>query len=207
MNTIKLNSRGLVAAIVQHFETGEVLMLGYMNEESVKKTLETKSVWFFSRSRSELWNKGSTSGNYLKLQSLNLDCDRDAVLLKVLPVGPTCHTGADSCFEVAGDNNFQYKQEPLGVDILDDIFRVIEERKFKPTPESYTSQLLSGEMNRIAQKVIEEAGEAAIAGATCRKEELAEELGDLFYHALVLLAANDMNPNDVWNVLESRRSD
>ena len=206
MKTIKLDTMGLVAAIVQHFETDKVLMLGYMNEESIKKTLETKNVWFFSRSRSELWEKGSTSGNYLKLQSFNLDCDGDAILLKVLPEGPTCHTGSDSCFEDVQDGTFEYEQEPAGAKILDAIFQIIEERKLKPTPDSYTSKLLGGDMNRIAQKVIEEAGEAAIAGATSKKVELAEELGDVLYHALVLLAANDMNLDDVWDVLETRRS-
>ena len=109
MNTIKLDSRGLVTAIAQHAETGEVLMLGYMNEESIKRTLDTGNVWFFSRSRSELWHKGSTSGNYLRLQSAVLDCDGDAILLRVLPDGPACHTGSETCFqhEVTNQSKFE----------------------------------------------------------------------------------------------------
>ena len=205
MNTIKLDSRGLVTAIVQHSETGEVLMLGYMNEESIKRTLDTGNVWFFSRSRSELWHKGSTSGNYLRLQSAVLDCDGDAILLRVLPDGPACHTGSETCFqhEVTNQSKFEYVKGESTV--IDELFSVILRRKLEPSSSSYTSALLEGDVDRVAQKVIEEAGEAAIAGVTSRNDDLAEELGDLIYHSLVLLAANDMTPEHVWKVLQARR--
>lgn len=205
MNTIKLDSRGLVTAIAQHAETGEVLMLGYMNEESIKRTLDTGNVWFFSRSRSELWHKGSTSGNYLRLQSAVLDCDGDAILLRVIPDGPACHTGSETCFqyEVTKQMKFEYSKDESTV--IDELFSVILLRKLEPKSSSYTSTLLEGDVNRVAQKVIEEAGEAAIAGVTSRNDDLAEELGDLIYHSLVLLAANDMTPADVWKILQARR--
>ena len=205
MNTIKLDSGGLVTAIAQHAETGEVLMLGYMNEESIKRTLDTGNVWFFSRSRSELWHKGSTSGNYLRLQSAVLDCDGDAILLRVLPDGPACHTGSETCFqhEVTKQSNFEYSKN--GSSVIDELFSVILRRKLEPSSSSYTSTLLEGDVDRVAQKVIEEAGEAAIAGVTSRNDDLAEELGDLIYHSLVLLAANDMTPEHVWKVLQTRR--
>ena len=205
MNTIKLDSRGLVTAIAQHAETGEVLMLGYMNEESIKRTLDTGNVWFFSRSRSELWHKGSTSGNYLRLQSAVLDCDGDAILLRVLPDGPACHTGSETCFqyEVTKQMKFEYSKD--GSTVINELFSVILRRQLEPSSSSYTSTLLEGDVNRVAQKVIEEAGEAAIAGVTSRKDDLAEELGDLIYHSLVLLAANDMTPEHVWKVLQARR--
>ena len=205
MNTIKLDSRGLVTAIAQHAETGEVLMLGYMNEESIKRTLDTGNVWFFSRSRSELWHKGSTSGNYLRLQSAVLDCDGDAILLRGLPDGPACHTGSETCFqyEVTNQSKFEYAKGESTV--IDELFSVILRRKLAPSSSSYTSALLEGDVNRVAQKVSEEAGEAAIAGVTSRNDDLAEELGDLIYHSLVLLAANDMTPADVWKILQARR--
>ena len=205
LNTIKLDSRGLVAAIAQHAETGEVLMLGYMNEESIKRTLDTGDVWFFSRSRSQLWHKGSTSGNYLRLRSAVLDCDGDAIVLRVLPDGPACHTGSETCFQHAVTNQSKFEYSRDGSAVIDELFSVILRRKLEPSSNSYTSTLLEGDVNRVAQKVIEEAGEAAIAGVTSRNDDLAEELGDLIYHSLVLLAANDMTPADVWKILQARR--
>ncbi|MFL2784558.1 MAG: bifunctional phosphoribosyl-AMP cyclohydrolase/phosphoribosyl-ATP diphosphatase HisIE [Dehalococcoidia bacterium] len=204
---ILLDYKGLIPAIVQHEETKEVLMLGYMNQESLDKTLETGDVWFYSRSRDQLWHKGETSGNYLKLGSISSDCDGDALLVKALPAGPTCHTGMPSCFDRGNVDSFvEFEKMPLGVFVIEELFQVVQDRKINSPDGSYTGQLLKGDINRIAQKVVEEAGEAAIAGATLRKNELAEELADLFYHTLVLLAASDMSFDDVCEVLEDRRS-
>jgi len=206
-NKILLDSKGLIPAIVQHEETKEVLMLGYMNQESFDKTVETGDVWFFSRSRNQLWHKGETSGNYLRLESISSDCDGDTLLVKALPVGPTCHTGVTSCFDHGRvDRLIQFERMPLGVFIIEELFEVVKGRNINSPDGSYTGQLLKGDINRIAQKVVEEAGEAAIAGATLRKKDLAEELADLLYHSLVLLVANDMSFTDVCEILEDRRS-
>ena len=204
MNAIKLDSRGLVAAIAQHAETGEVLMLGYMNEESIKRTLDTGNVWFFSRSRSELWHKGATSGNYLRLQSAVLDCDGDAILLKVLPDGPACHTGSETCFQYEVTKQMKFEYSKNGSTVIDELFSVILRRQLEPSSSSYTSTLLEGDVNRVAQKVIEEAGETAIAGVEGDVEGLPGEVADLMYHILVLMAATGVKPQQVWDVLRGR---
>ena len=204
---ILLDFKGLIPAIIQHEETKEVLMLGYMNQESLDKTLETGDVWFFSRSRNQLWHKGETSGNYLRMVSISSDCDGDALLVKALPAGPTCHMGMPSCFDHGRvDSLVKFERMPSGVFVIEELFQVVQSRKINSPDGSYTAQLLKGDINRIAQKVVEEAGEAAIAGATLRKNELAEELADLYYHTLVLLAANDMSFAEVCKVLEDRRT-
>ena len=209
MTRIKTDNNGLVPAIVQNFRTGKILMLGYMNPESISKTLISRNVWFYSRSKNRLWEKGETSGNYLKIKSISLDCDQDAILLQVEPEGPTCHTGSESCFELVVDSSkeLSFVNSHIDHSILDKLELVIKDRKNVASEESYTSDLLRGDIARIAQKVIEEAGEAALSGATFKKDELLEETADLIYHVLVLLAANDRSITDVWSVLERRRSE
>ena len=201
---IRLDGRGLVPAIVQDAESGQVLMMGYMNPASIQRTVEGGRVWFYSRSREELWQKGETSGNYLNLKEAHVDCDGDAILLKAEPEGPTCHTGAQSCFftPLTGDTEFQHEQKGSG--ILEELFATIQQRKSDRPEGSYTVKLLDGGVTRIAQKVIEEAGESALAAATGNKEELAGELADLLYHTLVMLAASDMGPEEVWAELRAR---
>ena len=201
---IRLDGRGLVPAIVQNAETGQVLMLGYMNPASIQRTVEGGRVWFYSRSREELWQKGETSGNYLNFKEAHVDCDGDAILLKADPEGPTCHTGAQSCFFTPLAGAPEYEHEQNGSGILEELFATIQQRKSDRPEGSYTVKLLDSGVTRIAQKVIEEAGESALAAATGEKEELGKELADLLYHTLVMLAASDMGPEEVWAELRAR---
>jgi phosphoribosyl-ATP pyrophosphohydrolase/phosphoribosyl-AMP cyclohydrolase len=202
---IKLDEKGLVSAIVQDDATGQVLMLGYMNPESLKRTLEGENVWFYSRSRSELWLKGETSGNFLKVKSLHLDCDGDAILVKADPIGPTCHTGNTSCFFTPLTEMQEVKSHDKGPSITDELFSVIQSRKDEMPEGSYTTTLFEKGADHIAQKVIEEAGETAIAGVKGDGDALASEAADMIYHTLVLLAARGVTPEDVWAKLRERR--
>ena len=203
---IKLNEQGLVPAIAQDADTGQVLMLGYMNPGSLKRTLEGVQVWFYSRSREDLWHKGEISGNYLNLKEAWLDCDGDTLLLKVKPDGPACHTGETSCFYTPMEQlPEEYEVTETGPGILSELFAVIQDRQRDPPEGSYTAKLLQEGMGRIAQKVIEEAGETAIAAVQDNKEDLPKEVADLLYHTLVLLAASGVTPNQVWEELRNRR--
>jgi len=203
---LRLDAKGLVPAVVQDYETNQVLMLGYISPDSLKKTLEGDHVWFYSRSRKNLWLKGETSGNYLKLKSISIDCDRDTLLLKVAPVGPTCHTGQWTCFFTElGDLPVAILPDP-DPGILDEIYDVIKDRIGNPVANSYTTELLQSGISRIAQKVVEEAGETAISAVERDKEGMTKEVADLFYHALVLLASLDVSPEMVWRELRVRRS-
>ena len=203
---IKLDEKGLVPAIAQDIDTGQVLMLGYMNPGSVKRTVEGRQVWFYSRSQEDLWHKGEVSGNYLNLREAWVDCDGDTILLKVKPDGPTCHTGQTSCFfnpleEVPQD----YESGDSGPGILDELFAVIKDRQREQPEGSYTARLIQEGVPRIAQKVIEESGETAIAAVQGDKDNLPGEVADLLYHALVLMAATDVSPRSVWEELRQRR--
>jgi phosphoribosyl-ATP pyrophosphohydrolase/phosphoribosyl-AMP cyclohydrolase len=203
---IKLNEQGLVPAIAQDADTGQVLMLGYMNPGSLKRTVEGVQVWFYSRSREDLWHKGEISGNYLNLKEAWLDCDGDTLLLKVKPDGPACHTGETSCFYTPLDGvPEEYEATETGPGILSELFAVIQDRQRDPPEGSYTAKLLEAGMGRIAQKVIEEAGETAIAAMQEDQESLPKEVADLLYHTLVLLAASGVTPNQVWEELRNRR--
>ena len=202
---IQLDEKGLVSAIVQDDATGRVLMLGYMNPESLERTLTGENVWFYSRSRSELWLKGDTSGNFLKVKSLHLDCDGDAILVKADPIGPTCHTGNESCFFTPLTEMTEVATRDRGPGITDELFAVIQSRKDEMPEGSYTTELFEQGAPRIAQKVIEEAGETAIAGVTGDRDALASEAADMIYHTLVLLAAEGITPEDVWAKLRERR--
>ena len=203
---VKLNEQGLVPAIAQDADTGQVLMLGYMNPGSLKRTMEGVQVWFYSRSREDLWHKGEISGNYLNLTEAWLDCDGDTLLLKVKPDGPACHTGETSCFYTPMDQlPEEYEVTETGPGILSELFAVIQDRQRDPPEGSYTAKLLQEGMGRIAQKVIEEAGETAIAAVQDNKEDLPKEVADLLYHTLVLLAASGVTPNQVWEELRNRR--
>ena len=206
MMKVKLNQQGLIPAIAQDINTGQVLMLGYMNPGSLKRTVEGTQVWFYSRSREDLWHKGEVSGNYLNLREAWLDCDADTILLKVEPDGPACHTGETSCFFSPMDQlPEEYEVAESGPGILDELFGVIRDRQQDPPEDSYTAELLRGGTARVAQKVIEEAGEAAIAAVQGDQENLPKEIADLLYHSLVLLAATGVSPQAVWEELRSRR--
>ncbi len=203
---VKLDEQGLLPAIVQDAETGQVLMMGYMSPGALKRTLEGGQVWFYSRSREELWHKGEVSGNYMDVKEAYLDCDGDAILLKVKPQGPACHTGQTSCFFTPlKETPAQFQRREPGPGVLDELFATIQERKQAMPEGSYTARLLREGVDRVAQKVVEEAGESAIAAVKGQKDRLPQEVADLLYHALVLLAASGVKPEEVWRVLRERR--
>ena len=197
----KKDPAGLVPAIVQDATTGRVLMLGYMNEEAYKKTLASKQVTFYSRSRKTLWTKGETSGNFLKLKSITIDCDNDTLLIKAIPNGPVCHTGADTCFRETNDvDTYDSNQFLLYLE------QVIRDRRDYPVDGSYTNHLFSKGINKIAQKVGEEAVELVIEAMDDNKQLFLGEAADLIYHFLVLLAQKDYTLEEVIGVLKGRHS-
>ena len=199
---LRFDQAGLIPAVVQDVNTGRVLMLGYQDREAFSRTLKTGRVWFYSRSRQRLWQKGETSGNELRVRKVLADCDGDAVLILAEPAGPTCHTGAESCFfdPVSGSGD---EWLPLSL-VPEALFRVILDRQENPRPESYVSALLAGGIDRVAQKVGEEAVEAVIAAKNDDREALTRELADLWFHSLVLMAARGLRPADVWAELARR---
>lgn len=184
----------LVPAVIQDYLTSKVLMLGFMNEEALKQSLETGKVCFFSRSKQRLWVKGEESGNFLYLKSIAADCDNDTLLIKVQPVGPVCHTGADTCWN---EENINQNFLPL----LED---VIENRKNKPDENSYISNLYSKGINKIAQKLGEEAVEMVIEAKDHNDDLFLNEAADLLFHYLILLKAKGFSLKDVQKILESR---
>ena len=202
---LQLDRSGLIPAIAQDANTGAVLMLGYVSPGSLRRTLEGNDVWFYSRSREELWHKGETSGSYLRIKEAVADCDSDTLLLKVEPTGPVCHTGEPTCFFTPVEELPSFRGAGSDSGVLEELFSVIQDRGQNPPPGSYTADLLTAGVGRVAQKVIEEAGESAIAATEGRGEELAGEVADLFYHALVLLAVAGARPGDVWRVLRERQ--
>lgn len=189
---------GLVPAIVQDAHTEQVLMLGYMNEEAFKKTLKTKLVTFYSRSRKTLWTKGETSKNTLKFVSVSVDCDADSLLIRAIPNGPTCHEGTTSCF---GDKG------PQGIGFISYLETLIDGRKSADPDSSYTAQLLQGPVRRAAQKVGEEGVETALAAVAESDKKFLGEAADLIYHTLVLLAAKDVKFSAVIETLKARHKD
>ncbi len=190
----KLN--GLVPAIIQDAKTKNVLMLGFMNEEAYRKTIETGRVTFWSRSRNTLWTKGETSGNYLQLVELKNDCDNDTLLVKVIPHGPTCHTGTDTCW---GEDNTAYPTA-----FLSELQDFIEKRHEEMPEGSYTTKLFKDGVNKIAQKVGEEAIETVIEATNGSNEKLAYEASDMLYHLLVLLTSKGMRIEQIIEELQKR---
>lgn len=191
INFKKLN--GLVPCVVQDNVTQKVLMLGFMNEEALQKTIQEKRVTFFSRSKQRLWTKGETSGNFLTLVEIIQDCDQDTLLIKVKPKGATCHTGTDTCFGEVNEQN--------GLTFLETI---IQERKRNPKEGSYTTSLFNAGINKVAQKVGEEAIELVIEAKDNNKDLFLNEAADLMYHYLVLLTAKGYALDDVVAVLKTR---
>lgn len=206
---IQFNDRGLIPAIVQDAESGRVLMHAYMNEEALRRTLEGPDAWFYSRSRKQLWHKGETSGNYMKVVEVQHDCDSDAVLVSVNPVGPACHTGAESCFDSGVLRSESLATEGTatkpGPGVLADLLDVIKQRAREKPESSYTAELLEAGTGRVAQKVGEEAIEVVIASVSQTGEELASEMADLLYHSMVLLTSAGVPADKVWEVLAERR--
>ena len=185
---------GLVPVIIQDATTNKVLMLGFMNEEAFQKTEAEKRVTFFSRTKNRLWTKGETSGNFLSLVDILLDCDQDSLLVKVIPKGPTCHTGTDTCFAE--------QNAPEGLAFLQ---AIIQERKKNPKPGSYTNSLFNAGINKVAQKVGEEAVELIIEAKDDNKELFLNEAADLLFHYLILLQAKGFKLQDVIAKLEARK--
>jgi len=184
---------GLIPVVIQDNQTLEVLMLGYMNEEAWTKTQQEKRVTFYSRSKNRLWTKGEESGHFLEMISFHIDCDQDTLLIKVQPVGPTCHTGARSCFQTEYNQNFLLQLE-----------RIVQQRYEVPTEESYVNKLRQRGLNKIAQKVGEEAVETVIAALAESEHDLINESSDLLFHLLVLLREKELNLQTIAKNLESR---
>ena len=198
---IRYDERGLVPAIVQDYLDGTVLMMAWMNQESLEKTLETEETWFWSRSRSQLWHKGETSGHLQKVRSLRYDCDSDCLLVTVEQIGEiACHTGERSCFHQVDGT----KAAPLA-DTLSQVFEVICDRRDNPTDTSYTCKLLAGGDNKILKKIGEEAAEVVMACKDDDKDAIASEVADLFYHTLVALAHHNVDVKAVYRKLQERR--
>jgi len=193
INFSKLN--GLVPCVVQDARTQRTLMLGFMNEEAYRKTLREKRVTFFSRSKQRLWTKGESSGNYLDVVNILLDCDQDTLLIKVNPKGPVCHTGADTCFNEKNDTWD-----------LNTLEQLVADRKQNPKKGSYTNSLLDAGINKVAQKVGEEAVELVIEAKDNNKELFLGEAADLMYHYLVLLTAKGYTLAEVLDVLKKRHA-
>lgn len=190
------NNNGLLPAIVQDEQTLKVLMLGYMNQEALEKTKSSGKVTFFSRSKQRLWTKGETSGNYLKLVSIKIDCDQDAILIKAFPNGPTCHLGNDTCW---GEDNTS------GLSLVRELEAVIEDRKKNPLKKSYISSLFDKGIHKIAQKVGEESFETVIEAIANNEQLFMEEAADLFFHYLILLKSKGKSLEDVLLILEDRK--
>lgn len=197
---LKYDSAGLIPCIVQDALTKKVLMQAYMNRESLAKTLETGSSWFYSRSRNELWEKGATSGNTQSVVSLSADCDYDSLLMEVLPDGPACHTGEISCYY----NELKKFKDSVDRNILFEEFDLIKDRVQNPKPGSYTDYLLSEGVDKICKKIGEEAAETIIAAKNNSKEELIYEASDLLYHLNVLLVDRGVELDDLMKEIEKR---
>ena len=188
---------GLVPVVVQDRSTSTVLMLGYMNTEALQKTMTSGKVTFYSRSKSRLWTKGETSGNFLLLEEILVDCDSDTVLVKVIPQGPTCHLGDDTCFA---------EENTHGLEFLGHLTKVIKSRRENPTEKSYTASLFEKGINKIAQKVGEEAVELVIEAKDDNDDLFTNEAADLLFHYMILLEKKGFTLRDIVSVLKQRHS-
>lgn len=206
VDKIRYNEQGLVPAIAQDYLDGTVLMMAWMNAEALQKTMDTREVWYWSRSRQELWHKGATSGHLQKVRGLRYDCDSDALLVTVEQVGDVaCHTGERSCFHQVEGTAGEAQIVPPPADTLSQVYGVICDRKANPQPDSYTNKLLAGGDNKILQKIGEEAVEVVMACKDDAPDEIAGEVADLLYHTLVALAHHDVDIKAVYRKLQSRR--
>lgn len=203
VNNIQFNEKGLVPAIVQDIKTKDVLMLAYMNEDSIQQTFQTGYATFYSRSRQKLWVKGETSGNRQVVKSISYDCDQDTILMKVEQIGVACHTGNWSCFHekvVLSSEEGQYN-----VNILNDLYQTIVNRKLNPIEGSYTTYLFNQGIDKILKKVGEETSEVIIGAKNDDRNELVYEISDLVYHVMVLMVEKGVTLEEIKKALESRR--
>jgi phosphoribosyl-ATP pyrophosphohydrolase/phosphoribosyl-AMP cyclohydrolase len=210
---LTFDASGLIPTIVQDALTGRVLMLGWMNAESLRRTQESGQVWFWSRSRNELWHKGATSGNVLHVREIRTDCDADAMLIRAIPAGPTCHTGRESCFfqpfdQTAGafETPEASADNPPRAGFLDELEGIVQSRRTASPDSSYTAKLFQQGRFKIAQKVGEEGLEAAMAGVAQDDERLIDESADLLFHLLVLLNERGLAVRDVLRRLDERHA-
>jgi phosphoribosyl-AMP cyclohydrolase / phosphoribosyl-ATP pyrophosphohydrolase len=205
LEQVRFDEHGLIPAVVQDALSGEVLMLAYMNRESLEKTIATGETHFWSRSRQELWHKGATSGHIQKVVALSLDCDSDTILVRAVQTGAACHTGAYSCF--------QHRIHPEGEgdpgralgEVLGAVARVIHQRNTDRPEGSYTTKLLTGGLDRVLKKVGEESGEVIIAAKNHAPSEISWEVADLLYHVLVMLEIENISLTDIATVMAERR--
>ncbi len=204
MEDLTWDANGLIPAVVQDADTGEVLTLAYMSRESIAKTLELGETVFYSRSRGELWHKGATSGNVQKVAGLAADCDGDAVVVQVRPLGPACHTGARTCFHSDVEGFAPLSPETIGA-LLGELERLVERRKNELPAGSYTTKLFESGAKRIFQKVGEEAVETILAGLSGDRQETVREVSDLLFHLLVALRQMGIPLSEIAGELRSRR--
>lgn len=203
ITSLKFDEKGLIPAIVQDIVSGKVLTLAYMNEESLKKSLETGETWFYSRSRQSLWHKGETSGNTQRIVDIIADCDGDALLIKVEQKGVACHTGSYSCFfQSLKEGNISEENKSA---ILSEVYQVIMERKKTMPENSYVAKKLREGLDRILKKIGEEAGELIIAAKNANPEEIGWEMADLIFHMWLVLAYFDLSPDIIYDKLMERR--
>ncbi len=206
LDDIKFDDRGLIPAIAQDAKTGDVLMLAYMNRQSIEKTLETGQVHYFSRSRNELWLKGETSGHFQELRTAYYDCDIDTLLLKIDQTGAACHTGERSCFyrplfDVGDDGD---EQAPAGPEILTELFDILNERKSADPETSYVASLYKKGVTKINEKIAEESGELTEAALSGDRKEIVHEFADLLFHSMTLLANEDIEMTEIYSELARR---
>ncbi len=208
ISTLKFDASGLIPAVVQNIETNEVLMVAYMNANTIKQTMETGRATFWSRSRQEVWVKGDTSGNYMYVKEVRVDCDCDCLVLLVNPAGPACHTGNRTCFfrKIEDGKLIEDDKKPAKSDIFEREQAVVIDRKENPEEGSYTNYLFDKGEDKILKKVGEEAAEVVIAGKNRDKGEISYEVSDLIYHLTVMLVDNGMTWDDIYEEMERRRN-
>lgn len=207
IDQLKFDQQGLLPAVVQDWLDGTVLMLGYMNEEALAKTVASRTVHFWSRSRHKLWEKGESSGHKLHVKALFVDCDQDTVLVKAQPIGPTCHTGERACFFSRLDEQglvTEEKTQDAAGGILESVLRTILARRANPQAGSYTTKLFEGGHDKILKKVAEEAGEVLLASKGGKKEEIVYEVADLFFHTLMVLGYHGLTLQEIYEELGRR---
>ncbi|MCR4435196.1 MAG: bifunctional phosphoribosyl-AMP cyclohydrolase/phosphoribosyl-ATP diphosphatase HisIE [Clostridiales bacterium] len=215
LSEIKFDQNGLVPAVIQDYKTNEVLMVGYMNMESLQKSIETGRTHFWSRSRQKLWLKGETSGHFQNIRSMSVDCDGDTLLIQVEQVGAACHTGNCSCFyrelyrggseDSIQEGPGQEQESTDGYKILQEVYDVIVDRTVNPKEGSYTNYLFEKGLDKILKKVGEETAEVIIAAKNKSKDEIKYEMADLFYHLMVLMVERGVKLGDIYEELRGRR--
>jgi phosphoribosyl-AMP cyclohydrolase / phosphoribosyl-ATP pyrophosphohydrolase len=203
-SVLRFNEHGLIPAIVQDVATGRVLMLAYMNREALERTLSTRLVHYWSRSRAQLWQKGETSGHIQHLRDLRYDCDADTLLVIVEQEGAACHTGEPSCFFQRFAETSEPMQLPVSAGLLQQIYAVVQERKRRAPQESYVASLMARGKDHVLKKVIEEAAEVLMASKDGRREAIVYEMADLWFHAIVALGWHDISPQEVLQELQRR---